>query len=237
MSSVRTAHSTFGSDEGRPEALRPDEAEDDREGEHAEADRHARPVHPPEHLEGRQPREEQPRPAAPDLPALDQVEDREDEGQRERRIGQDRQGDVKREHRTVRAPPRSRGRIRQQEADHGRQDDDRDQKRAGRPLAVAQREREVGDAQHPAEEGDRAPERAVRDRRELARAVQQVGEMESEAARDEQRGRSRDDAPRPHERDDRADLGGEVERHGQPAQGMGSHSNGRVYQARRGRAA
>ena len=59
--SVRTAHSTLGSASVGPEALRPEEAEDDREGQHGQADRDARAVHAPEDLERRQAREERPR--------------------------------------------------------------------------------------------------------------------------------------------------------------------------------
>jgi hypothetical protein len=56
------------------------------------------------------------------------------------------------EHRPVQPLTRRRRCFGKHEPDRGRENDERDQERPGRALAVSEQEKEVGDAQHPAEE-------------------------------------------------------------------------------------
>ena len=220
MTSVRKAHAILGSwsvDQTCSARTRPRIR---RQRQAREPDRDARPVHPADHLERRKPRKEDSRLPAPQLPALDEVEDREHEGKREGRVRQDRQRHVQGEERAVGPLGGRRARVGQQQPRRRRQHDERDQEGPDRALAVPGEEDEEGDAEHPAEQRHGAAERPVGHGAEQARPVHEVRELEDEAARNEH-GRELAGSPAGrHQRDDGERFRAEVKSDRRPAEQM-----------------
>ncbi len=85
-----------------------------------------------------------------------EIEERQDEREREGGVAEDRERHVQGEERPLRLRARRRRRRGQQHREEREEDHEGNQERTDRALAMAEPEKEVRDAEHPAEEGERA---------------------------------------------------------------------------------